>query len=232
MRSYAQTLDRLRRDLGPDTPLSALTSVDVARLFDRSWGAASARTWNRHRAATRSFVAWLADHRHVRFDDELTTGLPRRAEPRSEVAPTVDVVHLDALRSRPDLALRERTLWWLLEESAAPVSSVLALNVQDLDLEYRRGWLPAKSAWVTWRSRTAALLPELVAGRARGPVFITDRRPGPGRAEPDDRCPDTGRARLSYERAEYLFKRATRSIDPAGEGHTLGRLTTLARVGR
>ena len=44
----------------------------------------------------------------------------------------------------------------------------------------------------------------------RGPVFLADRRPGPSRTPAAaDRCPDTGRTRLSYERAEYLFTRAT-----------------------
>jgi hypothetical protein len=92
---------------------------------------------------------------------------------------------------------------------------VLSLNVEDLDLDDRRA--RSGGTWVTWRAATARLLHELVGGRARGPVFLADRRPGPARmpAEPD-RCPETGRGRLSYERAEYLFKRAT--------GHTLSRL--------
>jgi hypothetical protein len=51
------------------------------------------------------------------------------------------------------------------------------------------------------------------------------RSPVPSRALADaDRCPDTGRRRLSYERAEYLFKQATRSLDPDGHGYTLRRL--------
>jgi hypothetical protein len=63
---------------------------------------------------------------------------------------------------------------------------------------------------VSWRAETARLLPELLAGRTRGPVFLADRRPGPGRRPaPADLCPMTGRGRLSYERAEYLFKQAT-----------------------
>ena len=39
-------------------------------------------------------------------------------------------------------------------------------------------------------------------------------------------CPHTGRARLSYERAEYLFKQATRPLHPAGAGYTLRTLRT------
>ncbi|MFB6561281.1 sigma factor [Streptomyces sp. NPDC056400] len=131
---------------------------------------------------------------------------------------------LDALCGRrPDLPLRERTLWRLLYESGAGVKAVLSLNVEDLDLADRRA--PAGRTWVSWRSGTARLLPGLLADRTRGPVFLSDRRPGPGRTPaPADLCPDTGRRRLSYERAEYLFKEATRSLDPEAGGYTLGRL--------
>ena len=48
-----------------------------------------------------------------------------------------------------------------------------------------------------------------------------DAAPWPGHS---DLCPDTGRTRLSYERAEYLFKQATKSLDPAGNGYTLRQL--------
>jgi hypothetical protein len=34
-------------------------------------------------------------------------------------------------------------------------------------------------------------------------------------------CPRTGRSRLSYERAEYLFKQHTRTLEPSGTGSTL-----------
>lgn len=223
-RSYAQTLDRLRRDLGGDRPVASLTAAEVEAVFERSWGASSARTWNRHRAAIRSFLAWAADHRDVRFGEAPAAGLARRTEPRDRVAPLAADT-LDELRRRPDLALRERTLWTLLAESGAPVSTVLALDVQDLHLDDRRARLPGDQRVVAWGEVTATLLAQLVAGRTRGPVFLTERRPGPGRRpRPEDRCPDSGRARLSYERAEHLFKRATRDLDPAGEGFTLGRL--------
>jgi hypothetical protein len=78
---------------------------------------------------------------------------------------------------------------------------------------------------VIWRAATARLLPDLVAGRTRGPLFLAARRPAPARAPaPADLCPQTGRRRLSYERAEYLFKQATRTLDPTGTGYTLRQL--------
>lgn len=215
VRSYGQTLRRLRLALGDSTPLPSLTADRVARVCAAAWGAAAARTWNRHRAAVRSFGAWAGL-------DELAAGLERRAEPRPRTS-ALGPAQLDALWNTPDLPLREQTLWRLLHESGAAVKAVLSLNVEDLDLLDRRA--RAGRTWVNWRSGTAPLLPRLLAGRTRGPVFLSDRRPGPARTPgPADLCPDTGRRRLSYERAEYLFKEATKPLEPTHRGYTLGRL--------
>jgi integrase len=137
---------------------------------------------------------------------DLAEGLSSR--PSERRTPALGGPDLERLWDREDVALRERTLWRLLHESGAGVGAALALNVEDLDLDDRRG--RSGVGWVNWRAGTARLLAELVADRARGPVFLTDRRPGPGRMPAEaDRCPETGRSRLSYERAEYLFKQAT-----------------------
>ena len=124
----------------------------------------------------------------------------------------MDATVLGRLCGSTEVAVRERTLWLLLAESAATVSAVLSLNVEHLDLAARRA-----DSGVTWLAGTARLLPELVGGRTRGPLFLADRRPAPARLPTGaDLCPETGRRRLSYERAEYLFKQATKAIDPAG----------------
>lgn len=221
-RSYGQTLHRLLRALGDGRPTDVgigdahiIDPAPVARVFRTAWGTASPRTWNRHRSTLRSFGVWAGL-------PELAAGLDRRPEESAGVA-ALTTDQLDILSQRGDLPLRERVLWRLLHESAAPVKTVLSLNVENLDLADRRAW--TDRGWVNWRSGTAALLPALAEGRTRGPLFRTDRRPGPGRAAaPADVCPDTGRGRLSYERAEYLFKRATRALDPAGNGFTLRQL--------
>jgi RNA polymerase sigma factor (sigma-70 family) len=220
IRSYGQTLRRLLLALGDELPLAALTAEQVERMFTIAWAGAAPRTWNRHRSAIRSFGAWAAL-------PDLTTGLDRRTDDDRRPAPPIEPHRLEELWTRPDLPLRERTLWMLLHESAAPVHTVLSLNVEDLDLDDRRARVGG--SWVSWRSGTARLLPTLVAGRCRGPVFLADRRPGPARRPaPPDLCPETGRRRLSYERAEYLFKQATRSFDPTGAGFTLSRLRPRA----
>ncbi|MFI9311547.1 sigma-70 family RNA polymerase sigma factor [Streptomyces triculaminicus] len=214
-RSYGQTLRRLCRSLGDDLPLAALTADEVARVFTAAWGGAAAQTWNRHRSAVRSFGAWASL-------EDLGARLDRRTAIQPP-APVIRDAELEALWNRPGPSLRERTLWRLLHESAAGVGTVLSLNVEDLDLPARRA--RTGDTWVAWGDGTAVLLPPLVAGRTRGPVFLSDRRPGPARTPSEaDLCPETGRRRLSYERAEYLFKQATKTVDPTGTGYTLRRL--------
>ena len=61
---------------------------------------------------------------------------------------------------------------------------------------------PARRRPSRWRARTARLLDALLDGRTRGPVFLADRRPGPGPAPPPRRtgartrvgrgCPTSG----------------------------------------
>ncbi|HEV8571243.1 MAG TPA: sigma-70 family RNA polymerase sigma factor [Actinoplanes sp.] len=215
IRSYRQTLRRLRLTVGDQLALASLTADHVGHVFATAWDDASAKTWNRHLSAVRTFGAWASLH-------HLAAGIERRAETRSRTE-AISSPQLDALLRRPGLPLRERTLWRLLYDSAAGVTAVLALNLEDLDLDDRRA--RAGGSWVSWRAETARLLSDLIAGRTRGPLFLSDRRPGPSRTPADaDICPDTGRRRLSYERAEYLFKQATKTLDPAGNGYTLRQL--------
>ncbi|MCC3761611.1 RNA polymerase sigma factor [Glycomyces sp. TRM65418] len=197
-RSYGQTLGRLRRALGDDLPLTELSPEAVAGVFAETWPRAAPATWNRHRAAVRAFAAWAGTGPLDRF-------LDRRWAPRGRVRP-LSPDQVTELVEREATALRERVFWRLLHESGASAAEVLALDVDDLDLEARRAGQDA----ITWSGGTSELLAELIAGRVRGPVFLADRRPGPGRPRrPHDLCPHTGRGRLSYPRAALLFKRAS-----------------------
>ncbi|MEO3876723.1 site-specific integrase [Nonomuraea sp. B12E4] len=115
--------------------------------------------------------------------------------------------------SRRDIALREKTLWRMLYETAARAAEILALNVEDLDLEHRRAPVRSKGGateWVFWDSGTAHLLPRLLrlpdgSSRTRGPLFLSERRPVPARRPAAGNiCPHTGRAHLGYDRARVL----------------------------
>jgi hypothetical protein len=64
--------------------------------------------------------------------------------------------------------------------------------------------------WLHFQTGSARLLPRLISGRSRGPLFLADRRPVPARTPATvDRCPETGRVRLSYRRAEALFRESS-----------------------
>jgi len=74
---------------------------------------------------------------------------------------------------------------------------------------------------VYWDAGTARLLPRLLKGRTRGPVFVTHRRPGPGKVvSPRDVCPNTGLARLSYGQARALLDEHT-AVHGPGTGWDL-----------
>ncbi|MFI1992268.1 RNA polymerase sigma factor [Actinoplanes sp. NPDC020271] len=203
--AYRKSLLRIRRALGERIALTTLDAAGVAAAVDSLWPDAAPRGWNRHLAAFRSFAAWAGF-------PQLAADLRNRAVPPAAECPAAECPAVEcpagecpaAEPIRPGAPLRERVLWSMVRESGAPIGAVLALDVQDLDLAGRAG------PGVSWREGTAELLPELIAGRVRGPLFLSDRRPAPARRPgPADLCPETGRRRLSYERAEYLFKRAT-----------------------
>jgi hypothetical protein len=61
-----------------------------------------------------------------------------------------------------------------------------------------------------------------IGGRRARPIFLADRRPGPARTPAAvDLSPVTGRSRLSYERAEYLFKQGLLKIASRGGRFTI-----------
>ncbi|MEU7878906.1 hypothetical protein [Microbispora bryophytorum] len=64
--------------------------------------------------------------------------------------------------------------------------------------------------------------PRLVKGRTRGPVFVTHRKPGPGKVlAPRDICPDTGLVRLTYGQARALLDAHTAVGGVPGTGWDL-----------
>ncbi len=119
----------------------------------------------------------------------------------------------------------------MLYETAARASEILALNIEDLDLEQRRAPVRSKGGnteFVYWDTSTAHLLPRLLrlpdgTPRTSGPLFLASRRPVPARRPaPRDICPHTGRARLGYDRARVLLKKYTATA--ASEGLELHQL--------
>ncbi|GAA3515407.1 integrase [Streptosporangium album] len=238
---YAETLARLTAVTGPAHPVAALAPEHYAAVMDR-WkaAAAAAATWNRHLSALCSFTTWAQRH------ELLATNPARRLERRKPARRgdrAIPRARLETLFTDPAHALRERLLWRLLYDTAARAEEILTLNVEDLDLEFRRARVVSKGGaieYVHWATPTARLLPRLLAGRTTGPVFLADRRApasGPRTPAAADIDPATGRGRLSYPRAEYLFKTASAQLDPHRQGWTLHQLRHsalqhLAQAGR
>ena len=138
-----------------------------------------------------------------------TTSLERRRTPRDETR-AIPFAALDALWSRADIGLREKALWRMLYATAARASEVLALDVEDLDVGRKRAAISGKGGHreiIVWDAATARLLPRYLAGRRRGPLFVTTGLPNIVPAELD-RSPE-GRGRLSYQRAWSLFREAS-----------------------
>ncbi|WP_433434903.1 hypothetical protein [Nonomuraea sp. CA-141351] len=81
-----------------------------------------------------------------------------------------------------------------------------------------------------WATATARLLPRLRQGRQAGPVFLAGGRaptsgcPAPAAAI----CLVARRGRLSYPRAEHLFKTASTELDPYSDSWTLPQLRHIA----
>jgi integrase len=214
VRVYHQALGQLARELPAGRGFEQLDAEHLEHAATRAWAHLGPATWNRNRAILRSCLRWQSSGAPAR----LTPHLRRRREPvdRTRAIPYPVLERVFALQTVP---LREKTLWRLLYETAARAGEILALDVEDLDLPNKRARIRSKGGdleLVFFQSGSARLLPRLLAGRTRGPVFQTDRR-APAGTPTLDVCPVTGRARLSYRRAASLFAQHTGGHTPPAQ---------------
>ncbi len=197
--------------------VSALDGATLNAFAAATWGACAAATWNRHVATLRSFTAFA--RRNGWLVANPAGVLERRSEPQDRTK-AIPRSSLDRLFRREDVAIREKCLWRLLYETAARTEEVLSADIADLDFDNKRLRVRRKggdSDWLHFQSGSARLLPRLIADRDAGPLFLADRRPAPARTPASvDLCPLTGRGRLSYERAAYLFKQHSLKISRTG----------------
>ncbi|MEZ0066421.1 integrase [Streptacidiphilus sp. MAP12-20] len=212
----------------PVVPLSALDEPGVAARLRAALVSRSPRTRNRELSALRSAVRWWRAQGWLASDPLRDLDLSPVPDPTAPLT-TRQLHAVLGLRA----TLRDQTLWHLLHDSGGTVAEVLALDIADLDRPHRRTHdrgdrlgLPR----LTWGEPTARLLTLLLLSRTAGPVFLRDRR-APASTPAEDRCPLTGRARLSYRRAAELFTEATRPLDPTGRGWTLHCLRTPPQAG-
>ncbi|EMF30821.1 tyrosine-type recombinase/integrase [Streptomyces pseudogriseolus] len=224
VRSYGVGVGKTAERLGEARPLGSVADDEIGEALELLWGTAAVNTWNARRAAVLSWLGWCASYG---YDGPAVPAWTKRlAVPDSET-PARSKMAVDRLIARREVHLREKTLWRMLYETAGRSEEILGVNIEDLDLAARRCPVKAKGArskarrrgqaredfvleTVYWDAGTARLLPRLLRGRTRGPVFVTHRRPGPGKViAPRDVCPDTGLARLSYGQARALLDEHT-----------------------
>lgn len=212
-RSYAGACRRLEADFGADTVVAALDPDRAAAWFTSVWGQRSAKTFNTRLTALGSACAYWRDQGWLTGDPLVR--LRARPIPTDRVrALTRPQIELVLATAAP---LRDRVLWTLLYDTAARAEEALSLDVTDLDTANRCAVVTRKGGArdvIVWQTRTARLLPRLLAGRRRGPVFLTDRAARPSVALVDI-DPTTGKARLSYRRAAELFEAHTTGL-PGG----------------
>ena len=156
----------------------------------------------------RSASSYWADQGWLEADP--AQGLRRRKRPPDRTR-AISRAEVEALLSRGDVALRDKTLWRMLYETAARISEVLSLDVPDLNLRTHQARVRRKGGAadvIVWQTGTARLLPRLLQGRKAGPVFLTERRARVA-LPATDLDPVSGQARLSYRRAAEVFEEAT-----------------------
>ncbi|MFG2227897.1 tyrosine-type recombinase/integrase [Streptomyces sp. NPDC048644] len=220
VRSYSTGVGKTAERIGESRLLGSVADDEIGEALELLWGTAAVNTWNARRAAVLSWLGWCAEYG---YDGPAVPAWTKRlAVPDSET-PARSKMAVDRFMARREVHLREKTLWRMLYETAARAEEILGVNVEDLDLAARRCPVKAKGArskvrrrgqaredfvleTVYWDAGTARLL----RGRTRGPVFVTHRRPGPGKVVgARDVCPDTGLARLSYGQARALLDEHT-----------------------
>ncbi|MFF6866344.1 tyrosine-type recombinase/integrase [Streptomyces ardesiacus] len=235
VRSYSTGVGKTAERIGEARPLGSVADDEIGEALELLWGTAAVNTWNARRAAVLSWLGWCESYG---YDGPAVPAWAKRLAVPDSQTPARSKMAIDRLIARREVHLREKTLWRMLYETAGRAEEILGVNIDDLDFAGRRCPVKAKGArskarrrgqaredfvleTVYWDAGTARLLPRLLKGRTRGPVFVTHRRPGPGKVvSPRDVCPDTGLARLSYGQARALLDEHT-AIRGPGTGWDL-----------
>ncbi|MBV9023898.1 MAG: site-specific integrase [Streptomycetaceae bacterium] len=224
VRNYGIGVGKTAARLGEARPLATVADDEIGEVLELLWGNSAVNTWNARRAAVLSWLTWCRERGH---DAPAVPAWTKRLAVPDSQTPARSKTAIDRLIARREVHLREKALWRMLYETAARAEEILSLNIENLELAGRRAQVKAKGAraktrrrgqaredfvleTVYWDAGTARLLPRLLKGRSRGPVFVTHRRPGPGKAvSARDVCPETGLARLSYGQARALLDEHT-----------------------
>ncbi|MDT9697947.1 hypothetical protein [Streptomyces sp. P17] len=174
---------RARRGAKP--PIFPVAAIDDPVLPDVLAELAAARademdadTVNRELSIVRKALGWW--QRQGWIEGDPTIGIERRPVPPDRTKALAE--NQIAALWRLDVALREKTFWKMLYESAARADEVLCLNVEDLYPQDKRGKITAKGGateWIHLPSGTPSSCPPDRPPHPRPPV--PHRLQGPGR---------------------------------------------------
>ena len=226
-RAYTSAIDRVTALLGRDRPLAGVTDTEIGTALTELWGRCAPATWNRNRAAITSWLIWCQTKKRW-----AAPSVPADAERRKENADETRAVAkttIHRLLSRRDIPLREKTLWRMLYETAARDAEILALNVENLDLEHRRAPVRSKGGATEWgvlgpRHRP----PAAPATPAPGRQHAHARPAVPVRTPPGPRPPSGGRRHLPAHRPRP--PRLRPRPRPAGEVRRAEFAREVARI--
>lgn len=212
-RTYHQTLRAAVRDLGTGRWLSDITREDLEDFLSTRWDHTSPATWNRHVAVIGSFFSFCVDQKWLTTSParKIERRQPQQTSKEERQQQVLGRDNLERLLTLPSATLRDRLLWRMLYDTTAQASAILTLDVEDLDQEtrqaviHRKGTSPQR---IYWTSATSRLLTRYLAGRRRGPLFLTHGRgSNPNHAASSDR--HGKQTRLSYRRAEEILRQAS-----------------------
>jgi integrase len=219
-KQYGSIMGRLTASLGADHDVAGVTGEDLAGWMRETFGKRAPATWNLARVTLRSAWKFMGECGWADAGEAASIAPRKVAADRDRAIPRDALARLLADGKVP---LRERALWTMLYETAARLSEILRLDVQDLDLAGHRATVTRKAGAadvVVWRAGTAGLLAQMLKGRTEGPVFVTSAKASAGIAV-RDLAPD-GKARLSARQAQHVFQHATAGLP--GGWYTLHQL--------
>ncbi|OIV36263.1 hypothetical protein BIV57_17195 [Mangrovactinospora gilvigrisea] len=224
----------------PMAPLALLDDpaahVRIASAYQERVAACGVRTANRELSVLRSACAWWRAQRWISADP--VGGLRLRTPEPGSAPPPLTPDQVRALFA-VQVDAREQALWRLLYETDITADTALGLDISDIELGAGRIRLPqcdddedaepGTRVYRLYGPRSAEVLPWLLAGRPSGPAFLTDRRAHPA-VPAHDRCPLTGRGRLSVRRAADLLAAASRPLADDDRPWTFTRLRLAGRT--
>lgn len=168
--------------LADSRTLATVTDAEVGAALEALWGEAAVNTWKARRAAVGKWLSWC---REQGWDAPTLPPSAGRSTPPDSDALVRSRTAIDRLISRRDVHVREKALWRMCcsctvkSKGAKPRTRCRGVGYAEHVLE--TGY---------WDAGTTRLLPRLIKDRTQGPLFVTHRRPGPGKYLADwDMCP-------------------------------------------